>query len=242
MSLWLSTRPCNACADDYASAFEQAGKLYAQGQYADAAAAYQTLVQSGRVSAALYFNLGNACFKNHQLGYAIAYYRMAQNLAPRDSEIRANLQYARTRANPNGNAPAESQRAWLNWLALDEWTLLAAISGWIWFGLLTLGQWREEWGAKVRQYTRLVGVFWLVTMLCVGLRAQGALNQKPAVIVANDTTVRYGPLEEAREAFKLSDGTEVVVQDQQDNWLQIRDGAHRTGWLRRNQAVVIALN
>jgi tetratricopeptide (TPR) repeat protein len=239
MSLWLGIGLTLLHADEFAAAFDQANKLYAQGQYAEAAAAYQKLVDSRRVSAALYFNLGNAYFKNNQLGYAIAHYRLARNLAPRDPEVRANLQYARSRAGASSSTPPDNPRAWLSWLALDEWTLLAMVTGWLWIGLLTLGLWRDEWQSKLGKYTRLTGAIWVIIMLCFGFKVQAALNAKPAVVVVRDATVRYGPLEEAREAFTLPDGAEVVVLDEQGNWVQIRDASRRTGWLRRNQLLVL---
>ena len=46
-----------------------------------------------RQSPALLFNYGNAEFKAGHLGKAIAAYRRAELLAPRDAEIRANLAF-----------------------------------------------------------------------------------------------------------------------------------------------------
>src|SRR5688500_8636546 len=78
-----------------AADFESANRLYEKGDYAGAAAGYQSVVQSGKASAEVYFNLGNAHFKNGQIGKAIASYRRAQELTPRDPDIRANLNFAR---------------------------------------------------------------------------------------------------------------------------------------------------
>ena len=75
--------------------FDTANKLYEEGKFAEAAAAYESLVQSRQVSAALYFNLGNAWFKSGQIGRAIAAYRQAEQMTPRDPDLRANLQFAR---------------------------------------------------------------------------------------------------------------------------------------------------
>src|ERR1700722_13167815 len=67
-----------------ADGFESANILYDEGKYAEAAAGYDQLIAEGKVSAALYFNRGNALFKEGQIGRAIASYRQAQLLAPRD--------------------------------------------------------------------------------------------------------------------------------------------------------------
>ena len=48
--------------------FDAANKLYEQGKFMEAAAGYQRLLESGRRSVVLYFNLGNARFKAGQVG------------------------------------------------------------------------------------------------------------------------------------------------------------------------------
>src|SRR5262245_33914426 len=59
----LAGNAIRVCAEDLATRFEEANKLYEQGRYPDAAKAYAELVKVGQVSSALYFNLGNALLK-----------------------------------------------------------------------------------------------------------------------------------------------------------------------------------
>src|SRR6266511_3325281 len=92
--LWTSC-PGLARAGDVSAAFEQANKYYEQSNFTEAAAAYARMIDGGHVSPALYFNLGNALFKSGQIGRAIFNYRLAQLLAPRDPDVRANLRFAR---------------------------------------------------------------------------------------------------------------------------------------------------
>src|SRR5206468_4104202 len=80
-------------AGDFSGAFDAANKLYEQGNYPAAAAAYEQLIQSGQRSETLYFNLGDAWFKAGQLGRAIAAWRQAEFLSPRDPALRFNLQF-----------------------------------------------------------------------------------------------------------------------------------------------------
>ena len=75
--------------------FDTANKLYAQSKFKEAATAYNQLIEEGSISPALYFNLGNAFFKSGQIGRAIGAYRQAEEMSPRDPDVRANLQFAR---------------------------------------------------------------------------------------------------------------------------------------------------
>ena len=95
-----------------ATAFDSANKLYEEGKFAEAVSAYEKLAQSGETSAALYFNLGNAFFKSGQIGRAVAAYRTAEQLTPRDPDVRANLQFARNQA----QGPTLSPGRWQRWL------------------------------------------------------------------------------------------------------------------------------
>ena len=101
-------------AADWPAEFNAANKLYAEGKFAEAASAYEKILQSGAVSPALYFNYGNAEFKSGNLGRAIAAYRQAAQLTPRDAEVRANLDFARNQV--QGPTLRESR-----WSRSAEW-------------------------------------------------------------------------------------------------------------------------
>jgi tetratricopeptide (TPR) repeat protein len=92
--------------------FENANKLYEHGKFAEAAALYTNLVQSGQVSSALYFNLGNAFFKAGQMGRAIGAYRQAEQMTPRDPDLGANLRFARNQVKGPPCSPERSSVFW----------------------------------------------------------------------------------------------------------------------------------
>ena len=79
-----------APADD----FKAANKLYDAGKFAEAAAAYEKLEPK---TAHVFYNLGNAWFRDGKLGLAILNYERARRLAPRDPDILANLKFAEQR-------------------------------------------------------------------------------------------------------------------------------------------------
>src|SRR3974390_2710102 len=123
--IWLTTLARMSSAGvlaptGIANTFDGANRLYEEGKYTDAVRAYQTLVQSGTVSPALYFNFGNALFKSGQIGRAIAAYRQAALLTPRDPDVRANLQFARNQVQGPTLRAGRWER-WLGRLSLNEW-------------------------------------------------------------------------------------------------------------------------
>ncbi len=226
-----------AQADD---GFNQANKLYEQGKYAEAAASYDKIVQSGTVSPALYFNLGNACFKAGQPGRAIFAYREAEMLSPSDPDIRANLQFARSHANAGAPAlPGTRWTRWANRLTLDEWTLFTAAIVALFFLLQAA---RQIFPAVKKSFTGLtiaVAVIGLWLVVCLGLTWNQQVTSKSSVVIASEAVIRRGPFEESQSAFTARDGTELLVLDQKDKWLQIVDSSHRTGWLLERDVAVI---
>lgn len=220
------------------SAFDDANKLYEQGRFADAAAAYEKILQTGQASAAVYFNLGNAWFKSGQLGRAISYYRLAEQLAPRDPDIRANLQFARNNVNGGATRPADRWRRWTGRLTLNEWTTLAAGALWFWFVLLALGRMRPALRKLLRGYTATAGFVTGLMAVGLGLTGYDRLVVRRAIVVNRESVVRYGPFEESDSYYTARDGVELVVGDQRNDWIEVTNAAGRKGWLRRDQVLL----
>ena len=231
--------PSLLTAEVSSSAFEAANKLYYEGKFAEAAPAYEKLVQAAPASAALYFNLGNAWFKAGQIGRAIVAYRKAERLTPRDPDIRANLQFARNQVQGPSLVPKRWQRG-LDRLTLNEWTLLAAGALWIWLIALAIFQWRPAWRRNFR--TLLLGLTVATVLLsaCLAAAIDQQRSVQTAVLVAPETMVRNGPLEESKNLFAIHDGAELRVLERKDDWLLVAIDARRTGWLRREQVLPAA--
>ena len=220
------------------TAFDQANKLFEQGKYSEAIAAYQGLFQQQKVSAALYFNLGNAYFKNGQAGQAILYYRLAQRLDPRDPDIRANLRFARENVASPAAKTAFWQR-WFNLLTLNELSIGTAAVIWVWLLLLAVGQFRRDWSRGLRFYVRTSGVLTVSAVLLLSLMIQQRFGSSTAVVVTREAVVRYSPFEEAQSSFTLRDGAELTVLDRKDSWLQVSDPSNRIGWLPSKDVQVV---
>jgi tetratricopeptide (TPR) repeat protein len=225
-------------AENTPDAFEAANRLYFGGKYSEAATTYAILEQSGQRSAALYFNWGNALFKSSQLGRAIVEYRQAQALAPRDPDIRANLQFARTQRQGPTLSPSKSQQ-WIRKLSVNEWAILAAVALWLFFGLLTLTQFRPELRRSAKGSLIALALIALVLSGCTGLAVSATKSEQQAVVIVPDADVRNGPLDEAQTAFAVHDGAELGVIDRKDDWFQVEADSGRTGWIKKDQLILV---
>ena len=216
--------------------FDQANQLYEAGKFRDAAEAYGKIISSGHSSTPLLFNLGNAQFKAGNLGQAIAAYRQATQLAPRDNDLNANLQFARGRVTGPTLKPNWLHRA-LDSLTTNEWTLLALIPAWCWFALLTVRQFRPALKPSLRTPTFLVGTAALLAVTTLALVLNQRFNEPTVVVTTRDAVARFGPFVESQSAFTATDGAELRLLDAKDDWLQVTAGGKTFGWLKTNSVV-----
>ena len=242
VGLWLAlvlVRAFASTPDDLPTRFANANKLYEQAQYAEAAAAFAGLLQKNGASPALYFNLGNALFKSGQVGQAIANYRLAERLTPRDPDVRANLRFARDSVSGGASNPWGRWRGWLNALSANELAVLLTVGLWVWFALLTLQRLRSGWQVSLRGYTATAGVVTGIIGLWLALLLNERFQFESGVVVAKEAVVRYGPVEESQSFYTLHDGAEVIVLNKLNAWLQVQDSAKRVGWLQTNQVALL---
>jgi tetratricopeptide (TPR) repeat protein len=69
-------------ADDNQILLDEANKVYAEGSFEQATELYEKVIENGFESAEVYYNLGNAFFKQNKIAAAILNYEKAKNLNP----------------------------------------------------------------------------------------------------------------------------------------------------------------
>jgi hypothetical protein len=229
-----------ARAEDVSATFLQANKLYEEGKYSQAATAYEGLLRGGHISPAIYFNAGDAWFKAGQMGHAIYDFRRAEELAPRDPDIRANLQIVRDHAGA-GNAalPGNRWTRWVGRMTLNEWTWYACGSVALFFLLLT-GRQISPALAKASggwPFVLAAGSVWLLA--CLGWSVDQHLWERSSIVLVSEAVVRRGPMDESQSAFTAHDGAELMVLSQDGDWLQVSDAAKRVGWVPQKDVALI---
>lgn len=226
-----------APTENISAGFDAANKLYEQGKFTEAVAAYEKLLDSGAVSPAIYFNLGNAFYKAGKIGNALAAYREAERSAPRDADIRANLRFVRDQIQGPTAPPGRWQR-WLGRFTINEWAVLASVVFWLWLLVLASMQFRPAWRSSLRTLAFLGGSATAITAACLA-SALLAGSSKTAIVVTQEAVVRNGPLAESPTAYVVHDGAELQILDHKGDWFQVSAG-NRIGWLKQDQVEVFS--
>lgn len=214
----------------------EANREYEAGQYEQAASLYQALVRDGADDARLHYNLGNAHYKVGDLGRAIASYRRAQRLMPRDADIAANLELARAQTvdrletTSSAGASALLQRALVGTVSPSE-SALMALALWILVSVLTAAALVRRRSSWLRGAALTTATFALVAALSLGLRVRREIVRPPAVVVAEAVQAQSGPGADYVDAFMLHSGTEVEILEERAGWVRIALPGELQGWI-----------
>ncbi|MEA3336529.1 MAG: tetratricopeptide repeat protein [Chloroflexota bacterium] len=177
-----------------------ANQLYRSGHHSESAQLYEQLVEQGARDSGLFYNLGNAYFQQGDRERAILNYERALQLAPRDADIRHNLDLARAEA---GSLPWQEAEGPLDtlaevsrrWLTVDELAMIA-LSAWFFLGFLIFLRRQKRSGdmpALLRYGTLVVLVLLLVSALSLGSRLVSGQIQPGGVIVASQVALSDSP-------------------------------------------------
>jgi uncharacterized protein YgiM (DUF1202 family) len=126
----------------------------------------------------------------------------------------------------------------MNHISVNEWTIAASISLALFFVVMAAQQIRPNLRKPLKAPAIALCLVTAALALCLYLDYANS-QTKSGVITTSEAVVRRGPFDESQSAFTVRDGAELLVVDRKDNWLQVADSAHHTGWIRTNQLSVI---
>lgn len=220
------------------SLFHQGNALYEDGKYEEALGIYHQVVQEGKESAGLYYNMGNAAFRSNSIGYAVLYYEKALKLEPTHEDASNNLKFvSRYRLDAFEEVPQLFLRSWISGFVhlLPErvWSILAIL-----FFLVVLT------GAVVYLFARRIVLkktgfvsAWAALLLFVlsfssaASRHREIVRPDTGIILVPSVVVRSSPSESGTELFILHEGTKVEVSEEVSGWQNIRVIDGREGWI-----------
>lgn len=229
----------NIIATPADSIISEANRHYYNLEFDKAAALYKSVVDEGYSSAGLFYNLGNAYYKQDQLAEAILFYEKALKLSPFDKDIRDNLEMANmlTVDKVEGIPEFFLKRWWIQMVNLfspNVWaisSLLLFVLSLLFFLLYIIRT--KPAGGKMRWLTSgLVLVFFSVLVyVCSISRRNNIVQNDHAVIMDLSVTVKSSPDELGTDAFMLHEGTKVEILDSLENWREIKIANGSKGWV-----------
>ena len=233
-------------ANDRDSVLFRAEQFYQQNEFSKAILEYQSLAESGWTSAELFYNLGNAYFKNHDIKSAILYFERAKRLAPNDEAIDFNLNLSRTLIFDKVEAVPELFL--LTWgKAIRDWM---TVRGWAWWSIgsfaamLMLGLlFLFVRNLSVRRLAFSLSVFCFLlsaTTFTFGYLQKANIERTDeAIVFTPSVTIKSSPDDSGNNLFILHEGIKVRIEDRIGEWCEVRIADGNKGWMRISELVVI---
>lgn len=229
----------NIQAKDLDSLWTAGVQAYTDGKFADASTAWTSIEESGQKSAKLYYNLGNAWFKQGNYPKAILNYERALRLDPSYSDARYNLEFTSNFVQDKIEPVPEfilksvarkvcyvmSSNVW----AVISLVLLAAA---LMMGLLFL------LGSSVGK--RRAGFYCGIVLLLLSAGALSFSAWQKSDSVKTDTAIVMSPVSSvksspssgsSKDLFVIHEGTKVTILDEVGSWKNISLADGRQGWL-----------
>jgi tetratricopeptide (TPR) repeat protein len=228
------------------SIWTKANDLYAAGNYREAATYYSMIEASGEVSADLFYNIGNACFKQNILSKAILYYERAIKLRPGDPDITHNLTLANAMTVDKIEAvPEFFIFTWIKDIrhsaGADTWAWLSIILFTLCLLLFVLFFFAHN--ITLRKFSFFLSILILLGSMLCGIFAHYQKKElhdtSTAIITPAVITVKSSPDTSGKDLFILHEGTKVVILETLGEWQCIRLADGKQGWILKFAAEVI---
>jgi tetratricopeptide (TPR) repeat protein len=215
-----------------------ANQRYETGNYDEAIAGYEDIIAMGVRNSDVYYNLGNAYFKQGDMGRAILNYRRAQRLDPPDTDIAANLALARTQTVDKLEVPPEGVLINIveiaeEWLTLNQAALLA-LGLWLLIGVaFIVAIFQPRWRRLSAGVMAILAIFLLIGLISMANRLYRETQSPPAVIIAPKVDVTSGPGggDQYLVEFELHAGAEVRLLESRVGWRRITLPGNLQGWV-----------
>lgn len=219
-------------------AMSDANGRYERGDFAGAVQGYEDLIERGYDDATLYYNLGNAYFKQEDLGRAILNYLRAQEMSPRDTDIRANLELARSQTVDRiegDDSLIASISALGRVVATAEEIGLVALALWS-VSALGMAAAVARPSMRIRAIVRGGSIAGMTAAVVALLLLSSMLytnsNDDVGIITAEEVDILSGPGMQYSTEFTLHSGAQVRLVEFRQGWRRIAlPGGDLQGWV-----------
>lgn len=220
----------------------QGNQFYQAKQYEKAVDTYEKVLHMGFEGTSVYYNLGDAYYREGKLGYSILYYEKALRLSPGDPDIVHNLRIANSKTVDRIDA--------LPQFFLSQWweSLLAMFStnGWARIAyafyillLLSIGFYffvkRPRWQRYSFFSGLILAAFLIVTASLWLVNLDRDLHAKEAIIVQPTVVVKLAPDPTSNDAFIIHQGLKVRELNNVGDWVEIRLLDGKVGWVQQGE-------
>ncbi len=214
-----------------------AEQMYKHARYSQAAALYESVLSSHGPEFNVYYNLGNAYFKNNETAKAILNFERALRINPGDKDTRFNLEVCQTKTvdkiDPIGVfLVTRWYRSLENTMNTNEWAITSVVVFLAFIASLFAYFFsRHLWLKKTGFYVGVVSlILCILSLFYASDTYQNVVYPDQAIIMDATVTVKSSPDQSGTDLFPLHEGTKVTIKNEIGSWneIELQDG--NVGW------------
>ena len=218
---------------------EKANNLFVESKYQDAIDTYENILKLGYESPELYYNLGNAYYKQNIITRTILNYEKALQLAPNDEDINYNLQLTnRLVVDKIEKLPVFFVTGWIrsfrNLFSSDFWAMISIVSFVLALVFISIYLYSRSIGFKKLSFwiSFFVIILSVVSFIFSYQQKQKFLLGNTAIVINPSVTVKSSPDDSGTDLFVIHEGTKVSIEDKVSDWKEIKISDGSKGWLK----------
>lgn len=226
--------------------FNQANKAYMQKDYPTAISLYSDIISAGNVSADVYYNLGNAYFKNNQLSNAILWYERALRIEPSNEDIIHNIAFANSRITDEMEImPVFFLNRWFknmySLLSSTAWAVASIVLCVCLFLLVVILCLSLSVKRRIFLFFASIAMFLFVAMSITFayMQHKQSMRKDEAIIMRMSVVVKSMPDKAGTDLFTVHEGLKVQLMDKVGNWIEVVFPNGHKGWIEETSVEII---
>lgn len=224
----------------------KAEKAYDSKRYKEAIEHYELLLKEGFDSYELHYNLGNAYYRDNQIGRAIYNYELARKLEPNDEDVKINLMKASAKTIDKIDSKENFFITAVKSNVLSSFTTKT----WAWLTIYSLMAlcifFYFFMSAKSKTFKRtsfMIAILFIFIFLITYFLGYSALNAKSnnkfAIILNREAKIYNEPTFTATSKFVLHEGTKIRLVEGNGEWALIKLDNGNEGWIKKLEIGII---
>ena len=218
--------------------FNEGNREFQKGNYPSAEELYRRILNSGVENGTLYYNLGNACFKQKHLGEAIFYWEKALQILPTDRDIQENLELANLMLVDRMEAPQPPLPIQFLFRISGALTIaqdyrlvivIFILLNILFFIYLRIKGPRTAY--RVFLGSIALGILFLIFACSLSWKIYNREYRKEGIVIEQKVDVRSGPGSENITVFTIHEGIKVRIHESNNGWQQISLPNGWSGWM-----------
>lgn len=223
---------------------------YKKKNYSEAQSQFLKVLQENPNNLAVLLDLSLSYYQNNQKGLAMGYLLKANKLDPNFEPVNQSLEVVRSQLKANNVPQKESdfelfRKSVLNKISLNSILTLAALTllfaGYLWIQYFSKRKKANDEELDLPDFPVIGVIISLVFIVFASLGLAKVYEEftPRAVIITENTEIKMAPGAEQAQLFVLQEGSEVLVGQIQNDWVQVTYPGSYTGWVSKEKIFLV---